>query len=386
MTASGQAGDAAEPKRASADGLLAAPRRPVTRYRPLLIAMAGVVVGAISVAALVIGLSPPRRPVAAQSELREDGAGAADPMEAHLTNGLADYSDPQGPLGAAAATVRQNGPNAGPEPAPQSTQAALNESVADTAARSGPFFSDASLRPPNDGLAQTAPETAAAAQSPGAPQAPAQEQNSPFIAAARATSAALTYTHPQSAFEVKAGAVIPAALLTALNSDLPGEVFAQVTQNVYDSATGRYVLIPQGARLIGRYDSQLAYGQGRALMVWTRIVMPDGRSVDLGGMTGADLSGASGLEDQVNTHIGPLTRAIALSTAITIGGAIAQNAGARSSNGMVLNDAASGLSAQASQVGERFVDRDLNRQPTVQVRQGWPLTVLVSKDLILEPY
>lgn len=194
------------------------------------------------------------------------------------------------------------------------------------------------------------------------------------------------YRRPLSPFEVKAGSIIPAALITALNSDLPGEIIAQVTEGVFDHATGRTLLIPQGSRLVGKYDSQVAYGQNRALIVWNRIILPDGRSIDLGVMTGADLAGASGLADTVNGHIGPVTRAIALSTAVTVGGAIAQNASARSSGNLVLNDAAGGVSSQASQVGQRFVDRELNRQPTIMVRPGWPFTVLVSKDLLLEPY
>jgi len=215
-----------------------------------------------------------------------------------------------------------------------------------------------------------------------------QDQKRAFIESAgqKADYVAGAYQHPVSPFEVKAGSIIPAALITALNSDLPGEIIAQVTEGVFDHATGRTLLIPQGARLVGKYDSQVAYGQNRALIVWNRIILPDGRSIDLGVMTGADLSGASGLADQVDSHISPMMRAIALSTAITVGGAIAENSAARSSGNLVLNDAAGGVSSQASQVGQRFVDRELNRQPTIKVRPGWPLTVLVSKDLVLEPY
>ena len=107
---------------------------------------------------------------------------------------------------------------------------------------------------------------------------------------------------------MKAGTVIPAALITALNSDLPGEVIAQVTEPVYDHVTGRTVLIPQGSRLIGQYDSQIAYGQQRALIAWNRIIMPDGRSINIGSMSGADLSGAAGLQDRVDDHCWQLAR------------------------------------------------------------------------------
>jgi type IV secretion system protein VirB10 len=194
------------------------------------------------------------------------------------------------------------------------------------------------------------------------------------------------YTAPTSAYEVKAGDIISAALVTALNSDLPGSVIAQVTRSVFDHATGEHLLIPQGARLFGKYDSSITYGQRRALVVWTRIIMPDGRSINIGAMEGADLEGGSGLVDRVDSHVGAVTRAIALSTAIVVGGAVAQTAAARSSSNLVLDDAAGGVSTQSSQVGQRFVDRDLNRQPTLQIRAGWPVTVIVNKDLAMAPY
>jgi type IV secretion system protein VirB10 len=191
---------------------------------------------------------------------------------------------------------------------------------------------------------------------------------------------------PESPWEVKAGTVIAAALLTAINSDLPGEIIAQVTAPVYDHVTGRTVLIPQGSRLIGQYDSQIAYGQERALIAWNRIVMPDGRSINIGSMEGADLSGASGVKDQVDGHFWQLARGVLLSTAFSIGAASAQDASARSSGNFVINSAGSGVSTEAEQVGAQITSRDLNRQPTVKIRAGWALRVLVNKDMILAPY
>jgi type IV secretion system protein VirB10 len=189
-----------------------------------------------------------------------------------------------------------------------------------------------------------------------------------------------------SPWEVKAGTVIPAALITAINSDLPGEVIAQVTEPVYDHATGRTVLIPQGSRLIGQYDSQVAYGQERALIAWNRVIMPNGRSINIGSMTGADLTGASGLHDRVNDHFAQLAKGILLSTLFSVGAASAQDASARSSGDLVINSAGSGVSNEAQQVGQQITARDLNRQPTITVRAGWPLRVLVNKDMILAPY
>ena len=135
-----------------------------------------------------------------------------------------------------------------------------------------------------------------------------------FLASARADDYLATPLRgPESAWEVKAGTVIPAALLTSINSDLPGELIAQVTEPVYDHATGRTVLIPQGARLIGQYDSQVAYGQDRTLIAWNRIVFPDGRSINIGSMSGADLTGAAGLADRVDGHFWQLAKGILLS-------------------------------------------------------------------------
>jgi type IV secretion system protein VirB10 len=185
---------------------------------------------------------------------------------------------------------------------------------------------------------------------------------------------------------VKAGSIIPAALITAINSDLPGEIVAQVTEAVYDHATGRTVLIPQGSRLIGVYDAQVVYGQQRALIAWTRLIMPDGRSINIGSMSGSDLSGAAGLQDQVDGHFGQLARGIFLSSVFSVGAASAQDAGSRSSGELVINSAAAGAANSAQQVGQQITQRDLSRQPTLKIRAGFPLTVLVNKDMSLAPY
>ena len=190
----------------------------------------------------------------------------------------------------------------------------------------------------------------------------------------------------RSPYEVKAGSVIPAALMTTINSDLPGEVIAQVTQPVYDHVTGRYVLIPQGSRLIGRYDSQVAYGQNRAMVVWTRVIFPNGASINFGNMTGTDPSGASGVADQVNDHFGQLARGIVLSSLLSMGAASAQSAQARTSGAIAVNAGASGVATETQAVGSRIAERDMNRQPTIVIRAGAQMRVLVSKDMVLEPY
>jgi type IV secretion system protein VirB10 len=192
---------------------------------------------------------------------------------------------------------------------------------------------------------------------------------------------------PRSPYEVKAGTIIAAALVTALNSDLPGEIVAQVTQPVYDHVSGRFLLIPQGARLIGQYDSQVAWGQNRALISWNRIVFPNGYSINIGAMEGADPSGASGLTDQVNHHWGTVAAGVLVSAILSAGSAAAQTGAGNGDGGVtVINTGASTATSDASRVGDRIVNKALERQPTIQVRAGFPLRVLVNRDMSLEPY
>ena len=185
-----------------------------------------------------------------------------------------------------------------------------------------------------------------------------------------------------SPYVLQAGTVIPAALLTGLRSDLPGQVTAQVTEDVYDSPTGRILLIPQGARLVGQYDAQIAFGQSRALLVWNRLIMPNGRSIILERQPGADPEGYAGLEDQVDNHWGTLFKAAVLSTLLSVGA----NAGIGYNDSFLLQGLGLGASQSFSQIGEQVVGRSLNVQPTITVRPGFPVRVMVTHDLVLEPY
>jgi len=187
---------------------------------------------------------------------------------------------------------------------------------------------------------------------------------------------------PASPYVLQAGAVIPAALLTGLRSDLPGQVTAQVTEDVYDSPTGKFRLIPQGARLIGQYDAQIAFGQTRALLVWTRLIMPNGRSIVLERQPGADAEGYAGLEDEVDNHWGTLFKAAILSTLLSIG----TEAGTSGDEDELIRAIRRGSSESINQVGQRVVGRALNVQPTITIRPGFPVRVLVTRDLALEPY
>jgi type IV secretion system protein TrbI len=185
-----------------------------------------------------------------------------------------------------------------------------------------------------------------------------------------------------SKYILQAGAVIPAALITGLRSDLPGQVTAQVTEDVYDSPTGKILLVPQGARLVGQYDAQIAFGQTRALLVWNRLIMPNGRSIVLERQPGADTEGYAGLEDEVDNHWGMLFKAAILSTLLSVG----SEAGTSNSENNLAQAIRQGASQSFSQVGEQVVGRSLNIQPTITIRPGFPVRVMVTHDLVLEPY
>jgi type IV secretion system protein VirB10 len=181
---------------------------------------------------------------------------------------------------------------------------------------------------------------------------------------------------------VQAGAVIPAALITGIRSDLPGQVTAQVTENVYDSPTGKYLLIPQGSKLIGAYDSHISFGQDRVLLVWTRLITPNGRSIVLERQPGADTQGFAGLEDEVDHHWGRLFMAAAVSTLLGVGSEL----GATTNDNAIVTALRRGSADSLNQTGQLVVRRNLNIQPTITIRPGFPVRVIVNRDLVLAPY
>lgn len=189
---------------------------------------------------------------------------------------------------------------------------------------------------------------------------------------------------PLSRNELKAGTIIPAALETAIDTDLAGTVAARVTANVYDTVSGEILLVPQGARLLGRYERDVAYGQRRAFLVWDRILFPNGVSLSLGGMPAVDASGATGLRDRVDYHSGRLLAAIGLGGAITTLGEIARNQD--DDDRSLIANAGDAAAAEAAQVAGRLVDRELQVRPTIRIRAGAPVRVLLTRDVILDPY
>ena len=400
-------------KKVSPESVLKAPRFPVTRWNRTYIIIVAAVLSSAVAAAFVFGFSPTAKPKPKDdaqtktSDIATAGPsfgnryekGYADPSLQRQAAESTSAGEP-GALGIASLPAVETafGPglsnqNASSAPAPQpSPEVQQARTEAHAARASAPFFGGSAV-----GLERKASDVSAPAFIPAS-----SEQSSPpssdvqpangqggkrqFLNTARSQDYLPTPLRgPISRWEVKAGTIIPAALITAINSDLPGEIIAQVTEPVYDHATGRTVLIPQGSRLIGLYDSQVAYGQNRALIAWTRIIWPDGRSINIGAMGGTDLSGSAGLGDQVDGHFGQLARGILLSSVFSVGAASAQDARSRSSGELVVNSAASGAANSAQQVGQQITSRDLNRQPTIKIRAGFPLSVLVNKDIVLSP-
>jgi len=253
------------------------------------------------------------------------------------------------------------------------------------AARISKVFTSTNVRP---SAATTPAET-----SPNAVLSPdeayaqnGQDRKLAFVNASidRRTTSPDRVTKAASPYVVQAGSVIPAALITGLRSDLPGQIIAQVIEPIFDSPTGRSLLIPQGARLIGIYDSQVAYGQSRALLVWTRLIMPNGRSIILERQPGADTAGYAGLQDEVDHHWGELFKAALLSTLLSVGAEV--GAGAGNGDSAVLQALRRGAGDSINQTGQQIVRRNLNMQPTLTIRPGLPVRVIVNRDLVLEPY
>lgn len=274
----------------------------------------------------------------------------------------------------------------------QEEQRRLQESEA---ARTGRLFAQTATRPVNPPAAPTTTLASTTALQPAdfaslglAPQAAtpsAQERQLAFLnqAVDRRTVSPDRVAAPASLNVVQAGAIIPAALITGIRSDLPGQITAQVTENVYDSPTGRILLIPQGTRIIGQYDNGVGFGQRRVLLVWNRLIFPNGRSIVLERQSGADAQGYAGLEDGVDYHWDELFKAAVLSTILSIGA----NAGSSSnSDSDIATALREGASDSISQTGRQIIQRQLNVAPTLTIRPGFPVRVIVTRDLVLEPY
>jgi type IV secretion system protein VirB10 len=391
--------------RSAPDGHLAADLRlrperpPVTRVsRKVLIALT-VVAAAMVSGALIWALYQEQKKAASLSELYNT---ENKPTPDGLTTLPRDYTGlphnvpPLGPPlpGDLGRPIRNTQLSAPGEPALDAEQQRTAQET--EAARTSRLFATTNARErsatpvtlPTSTTTDQGP-TAQMARSEGPPLDPdalvnMQDRKLAFLTAAvdRKTMSPDPLANPPSRYVVQAGAVIPAALITGIRSDLPGQVTAQVTENIYDSPTGKYLLIPQGSKLIGAYDSQISFGQDRVLLIWTRLIMPNGRSIVLERQPGADTQGFAGLEDEVDHHWGRLFAAAALSTLLGVGAEL----GATNNDSAILTALRRGSSDSLNQTGQQVVRRNLNIQPTITIRPGFPVRVIVNRDLVLALY
>lgn len=294
-----------------------------------------------------------------------------------------------GDLGAAMFKAEQGAqPSQGVASDPQHAEQLTRQREAEDAAKAPLFFRSTSQTHAKSGGAdgQIAPVPNARDESPhdivaSSDQIATSESRMP---AAKGVVSEHRVQDPASPYQVMAGTVISAALITGINSDLPGVILASVTEPVYDSKLGRHLLIPQGTRLVGEYASQIAFGQRRVLLVWNRLVFPDTTSLTLERLPGVDTVGNAGLEDGVDRHWSQLLAGAALSTLIGVAAELASPN--RSSGQQVIVAAQQSAQDSINQVGQELTRKNLNVQPTLTIRAGYRVRVIVSRDLVLRPY
>ena len=392
---------------------LRAQPRAVTRLNRRTLA---VLVGGLSVAVLgatIWSLQPQRRGAGEQAELynvdrvsKSEGLDGLPADYSKLPQKVPELGPPlPGDLGPAIVNSQQPAVAAYAAPGHDPTDALRKE--AEAAAASSVFFrsggqSQAAATPT---MAQTAPGVPGAANTlaafdplaagpastaaqPADPTAVQnrQDQKEAFLKdGSTATRNSGHLALPASPYQVMAGTVIAGALMTGIKSDLPGDVIATVTEPVYDTATGKFLLIPQGSRILGRYNSQVSYGQSRVQVVWNRVILPDTSSLTLDNLVGTDPAGYAGLEDDVDWHWNRIVAGAVLTTLLGVGAELAAPENRQDGNRIVI---AGRDSAQDSinQVGQEITRRNMNIQPTLTTRPGLPVRIIVNRDLVLRPY
>lgn len=197
-----------------------------------------------------------------------------------------------------------------------------------------------------------------------------------------------TLRNPNSRYELRAGSVIPGVMISGISSELPGQIIAQVSQNIYDTATGNYLIIPQGTKIVGIYSSDASFGQNSVLVAWQRLIFPDGKALDIGSMPGADSAGYAGFRDRVDHHYARIYGSAILMSGIVAGITYSQNTNqsgefgyAQPTAGSVLSQA---LGQQLGEVTSQLVSKNLNISPTIHVRPGYRFNIIVVKDLVFE--
>ena len=378
---------------ATAFRLRSAPPR-VTRLSRKALAGLGLLASGVLGGALIYALQAPGERSAPSELLTTEGRPTPDGLR-----GLpSDYTKvPQlgpplpGDLGRPILKAREEGKPIpatvvpGPDPAEQlrlqEAEAARTSQLFASRQQSG-AGGTAGFRGDQNGQFERGDLAGAAAQN-GTPESTAADRQLAFVNGPvdRRTVSADRVAAPASPYVLQAGSIIPAALITGIRSDLPGQITAQVTQNIYDSPTGRFLLVPQGTRLIGQYDSGVAFGQSRVLLVWTRLILPNGRSLVLERQPGADGEGFAGLQDGVDYHWWDLAKAAGLSTLLGVGADLAINDDQR-----LLSAIRNGAQDTVNNAGQKIVERQLGVKPTLTIRPGFPVRVIVTRDLVLEPY
>jgi type IV secretory pathway VirB10-like protein len=354
----------------------------VTRISRKVLAGLGVVAGIGIGGALIFTLQPPDRQRAQDELFTTDRRPTADGLRdlpADYT-GIPRLGPPlPGDLGGPIVRAREEGRPVPPEiiPTPQTDPEEQRRLAELEAARTSALFFQTQAR---TGASPPSFQPTPGSSTPGASM---QDRHLAFLNAPvdRRTVAEDRVMPPASPYVLQAGSVIPAALITGIRSDLPGQITAQVTQNVYDSPTGSLLLIPQGTRVIGEYDAGVTYGQRRVLLVWNRLIFPNGRSIVLERQPGTDTRGYAGLEDGVDYHWWDLLRAAGLSTLLAVGAELAMDDEDR-----LIRAIRSGAQDTVNQAGQQIVQRQLQVAPTLTIRPGFPVRVIVTRDLVLEPY
>lgn len=390
---------------------LRAQPRPVTRLNRRTLA---ILVGGLSVAVLgatIWSLQPQRRSADEQTELynvdrvsKSEGLDGLPADYSKLPPALPPAVPELGPplpgdLGPAIVKSQQPVTAAYAAPGHDPNDALRKE--ADAAAGSSVFFrsgsqktATASAQAAPAGLAANAafdPSAAGPASTAAQPADPTavqnrQDQKEAFQKTGTTeTRNSGNLTLPASPYQVMAGTVVVAALVTGIKSDLPGDMIATVTEPVYDTATGRFLLIPQGSRILGRYNSSVSYGQSRVQVVWNRIILPDTSSLTLDNLVGTDPAGYAGLEDDVGWHWDRIFAGAALTTLLGIGAELAAPEN-RQDGDLVIIAGRDSLQDTVNQVGQEVTRRNLNIQPTLTERPGLPVRIIVNRDLVLRPY
>ncbi len=236
-----------------------------------------------------------------------------------------------------------------------------------------------------DPLAAGLASTAAQPVDPTAVQNRQEQKEAFFQAGTTETRNSGSLQLPASPYQVMAGTVIAGALVTGIKSDLPGDVIGMVMEPVYDTATGKHLLIPQGSCILGRYNSQVSYGQSRVQVVWNRIILPDTSSLMLDNLVGTDPAGYAGLEGGVDWHWDRVLAGAALTTLLGIGAELAAPEN-RQDGDRIIIAGRDGLQDSVNQVGQEMIRRNMNIQPTLTERPGLPVRIIVNRDLVLRPY